>query len=183
MPDVRLKPTDAGDPPARPEHFDERYALPLHRVKFLERQNAHPRDERCVFYEEPHIYEIDGQPAQCSVSGLIHPFESEFEPAHGISAMKRSRSSAWPRLAYVHGARRVASVDELATPDVGCLLVDDAADVESVHAVAEHPLLRRGGGFRGCARTLANASRVFARTRAAAAAGTAGIAFVRLGLC
>lgn len=129
MPDVRLKPADPGEPPARPEHFDDRYVLPLHRVKFLERQNAHPRDERCVFHEEPHIYEIDGQPAQCSVSGLIHPFESEFEPSRGISAMKRSRSSAWPRLAYVHNARRVASVDELATPNVGCLLVDERTQV------------------------------------------------------
>lgn len=121
--EVRLKPTDAGEAPPRPEYFDHRYVLPLHRVKFLEQQNIHPRDARCVFYEEPHIYEIDGHPAQCSVSGLIHPFESEFEPSHGISAMKRSRSSAWPRLGYVHNARRIERVDDFATPNTGALLV------------------------------------------------------------
>ena len=117
---ARLCPVQAGDPPPCPEHFDSRYVLPSHRVKLLEKQNLHPRDERIVFYEEPHIYTIDGHPVQASVSGLPHAFEGAFVASEAIASMKRSRKEKWPRLAYVLGARRVEAA-ELRTP---ALMVD-----------------------------------------------------------
>ena len=88
---VRLRPAPAEDPPPRPDYFDHRYELPQHRIKLLETMHPHPRDDRIVFHEEPHIYEIDGIPAQASVSGMAAEFESEFDPDKGIMMMKKSK--------------------------------------------------------------------------------------------
>lgn len=122
--DARLQPVDPEAMPfARPEHFDHRYVLPQHRIKLLETRNPHARDERIVFYEEPHIYTVDGMPVQESVSGLAGEYESEFDPSAGIAAMKRSRRNAWPRLDYVLNAKRVAKVDDLDARNYGCMLV------------------------------------------------------------
>lgn len=121
---VRLQPSDESIPaPVRPLYFDYRYELPMHRVKLLEKVNPHPRDDRIVFYEEPHVYTIDGKPAQCSVSGLAAEFESEFDPIKSINGMKRSRNCKWPRLQYVINAQKVTNIDDL-DGNLGCMLVD-----------------------------------------------------------
>ena len=52
-----------GTPAPRPPHFDERYVLPEHREKLMQTKFAHARDSRICFYENEHIYEIDGWPA------------------------------------------------------------------------------------------------------------------------
>lgn len=108
-------------PPPKPEHFDHRYVLPAHRVKLLENRHPHLRDKRIKFYEDPHIYTVDGYPVQASVSGLPHEFESDFNPTEAIFAMKRSRRERWPKLAYVRNARRVEHANQLQGPS---LLVD-----------------------------------------------------------
>ena len=118
---ARWKPAGDEAPPPKPEYFDNRYVLPAHRIKLLEEMHPHPRDDRIVFYEEPHIYTVDGYPVQASVSGLPHEFESEFHPDEGIRAMKRSRRERWPKLAYVRNAVRVEQVEQLSGPS---LLVD-----------------------------------------------------------
>ena len=118
---ARWEPANADPPPPKPEHFDGRYVLPAHRIKLLEKKHPHPRDDRIVFYEEPHIYTVDDYPVQASVSGLPHEYEREFDPAEGILAMKRSRRERWPKLAYVRNAQRVEHAHQLHGPS---LLVD-----------------------------------------------------------
>ena len=58
-----------GDPPPRPQHFDERYEPPPHREYPSNVQNAHPRDERIGFLEKDRIYLADGIPVSESSTG------------------------------------------------------------------------------------------------------------------
>ena len=126
---VRLQPADPkATPLPRPLYFDHRYVLPSHRVKLLETKHAHPRDARIVFYEEPHIYTVDGNPVQMSVSGLPAEFESEFDAQSGINAMKRSRRIRWPRIQYVINPRRIAHVDEFEGRYGGMIVDADTND-------------------------------------------------------
>ena len=132
--DARLQepPVDAQPFPC-PDYFDNRYVLPQHRIKLLETKNPHPRDDRIVFYEEPHIYTIDGLPAQESVSGLAAEFESEFDADEGIRLMKKSRKVRWPRLQYVVNPRRVETTEEFVN-ERGAMLVDADLD-ETVSSI------------------------------------------------
>lgn len=41
-------------------------------MSYLQKLNPHPRDNRCVFDEEPHIYYIDGKNDNISVTTLVH---------------------------------------------------------------------------------------------------------------
>lgn len=128
--DVRTCPAKSGKAPPRPEAFDSRYKLPCHRVKLLERKNGHWRDSRVVFYEEPHIYTIDGHVVQESVSGLSRDFKRQFVPEEAIASMKRSRREQWPRLAYVSNAHPV-EMQDLCTPSL-------AVDADTNITVAAH---------------------------------------------
>lgn len=128
--------------PPKPEFFDHRYVLPAHRVKLLEEMHPHSRDARIAFFEEPHIYTVDGYPVQASVSGLPHEFESEFNPEEAIRAMKTSRRERWPKLAYVRNARRVGCADELRGPS---LLVDSESGLTV--AAIENPGEVRGAAL------------------------------------
>lgn len=131
---VRLRPAPEEDPPSRPDYFDHRYVLPQHRVKLLETVHEHERDARIVFHEEPHIYEINGFPAQASVSGMAAEFESEFDPDKGIMMMKKGKRNKWPRLQYVINARRISSVDGFVASQGG-MIVD--AETNETLAVCE----------------------------------------------
>ena len=46
----------------------------------LKEINKHPRDERIFFDEEPHIYYIDGNAYDISVTGFVHSFFQHFNP-------------------------------------------------------------------------------------------------------
>jgi hypothetical protein len=99
--------TRAGDPPPRPEHFDERYRPPPHRVYPLSKYNWHPRDDQLVFHEEPHVYVHvpSGQPFPWSMTGVVHSCQPAFDPDAGIAAMRGGKSQAYPRKMYVHDLR------------------------------------------------------------------------------
>lgn len=114
---------EAGPPPAPPADFGAGYVLPTHTEKPLQRLNPHPIDARHVFYEQPHIYTLDGVPTSLSVTGLAHSCEEGFDPDKGISMMRSSRSQAWPRLDYVHNARDIDDVVEWSN-DFGLLSVN-----------------------------------------------------------
>ena len=117
---VRLEKAQ-GEPNARPPFFDERYVLPIHGQNLiLQIRNKHERDDHIVFHEEPHIYAIDGLPAGTSVSSLAHEYEEPFDSILGIRAMQKSQKESWPRLSYVHGAKKV-TLEELDVKK-GCLL-------------------------------------------------------------
>ena len=121
---VRLLPADPDEiPVARPEFFDHRFVLPQHCVKFLETQHPHVRDGRIIFYQNPHIYSVDGLPVHESVSGLTREFKSEFNPKEAVATMKRSRRNAWPGLEYVLNARQVHQVTALDGRACGCMIV------------------------------------------------------------
>lgn len=125
---ARLQPSDRTlPPPPRPPHFDHRYVLPQHRTKLLEEKNSHPRDKRIIFYEEPHIYTVDGFPVQASVSGLASEFESEFDPEKGIMLMKISKKQSWPRLEYVIHPQKVGKVEDV-PKGCGCLLINEKGE-------------------------------------------------------
>ena len=115
-----------GDPQPRPPFFDERYVLPAHREKLLQSKFRQPRDAEIVFYEEPHIYLVRGFPADTSVSSLAHDFEEGFDPMMAIRAMQRK---VWPRLQYVHGAKKVDNIDDFyLSVGQGCLFHDPKTD-------------------------------------------------------
>lgn len=52
----------------------------------LERDNAHPRDSRVVFYEKDHYYEIDGARVSMSVTAFVGQY---FEHFDGLGTAKR----------------------------------------------------------------------------------------------
>lgn len=122
----RLPTSSSGDdavPPPRPEHYDERYELPAHRTYPLARINWHPMDDRLVFYEDPHVYTLDGRPVSESMTGLAHACQQPFDGHAAIRMMKMSKAQCWPRLKYALGARFCANPELEATPDRGVLLV------------------------------------------------------------
>jgi hypothetical protein len=59
---------------------------------FLEETNTHPRDERIVFDEEPHIYYVDDKPVQTSVTTLVHQYFSKFDADLIISRMMKGKN-------------------------------------------------------------------------------------------
>jgi len=123
-----------GPAPRPPDDFDDGYVLPAHSDKPLQELHTHPNDKRLVFYEEPHVYTVDGVPTSTSVTALAHQFEEKFDAANAISLMKSSASQAWPRLAYVHDAREG---EDSWAPGRGALL---EAGGKTVAAVQPHVL-------------------------------------------
>lgn len=64
----------------------------------LESINAHERDEFIVFDEEPHIYYVNNQPVQISVTSLVHQFFSKFDAESIISKMMNGKN--WNKSKY-----------------------------------------------------------------------------------
>lgn len=58
----------------------------------LKSANKHPRDDRIVFDEEPHIYYINGKPAKTSVTTLVHEYFPKFD---ADAIIDRMMSSKW----------------------------------------------------------------------------------------
>lgn len=105
--DSLVRPTDAELPtgwlphplPQEPCDFvGAGFVLPVHQTRLLQRLYAHARDSRIRFDEGPHVYYVDGSPTSWSVTGLVHKFCGEFDPAEAISMMRRGRN--WPRAEY-----------------------------------------------------------------------------------
>jgi len=96
----RLEPA-IGEAPPTPEHFDDRYILPVHTTDLiLHRVNSFEQDSHIEFYEIPHIYTVKGKISSQSISSLAHEYETPFNNILGIRAMQKSKSQAWPRLDY-----------------------------------------------------------------------------------
>ena len=78
------------------EEFLARFKLPGECERCTELQVAHPlgpREKRIVFFEEDHIYEIDGTKAPRSVTGLVHSYcSSSFDPLKAATTMKLGRN-------------------------------------------------------------------------------------------
>jgi hypothetical protein len=119
--------------PEPPTSFASRPSLPP--MEFLAVLNRHPRDVRLRFYENEHVYLLDGRPTLGSVTGLIHQFTQHFD-GHTV-AIRMVQGVNWPRAGYL---RERISVETLAalrsrasTEQLYCLLT--AAD-RNEHCIA-----------------------------------------------
>jgi hypothetical protein len=96
------------DTPVIPSGFlGDAFVLPVHQERLLKALNPHDRDLRIVFFEGPHIYEVDGIEISCSVTTLIHKFSDKFIPEEAIAMMRKG--SNWPRPEYVTVSRQIWS--------------------------------------------------------------------------
>ena len=62
--------------------------------KFTELRHRHPlpREERIVFHEGPHKYEVDGITVPRSATSLIHSYcPAPFAPATALASMKAAK--------------------------------------------------------------------------------------------
>ena len=100
---VRHRPAD-GEAQPEPPFYDERYSPPAHRVKLLETLNPSKRDLDIRFLAAPHIYLVNNQPIEISVTSVVGAFMSRFDPDQIITMMARGTREAWPRLKYAHDA-------------------------------------------------------------------------------
>jgi len=66
----------------------------------LKTKNSDPRDAHIVFDEEPHVYYVNGDPTNISVTTLVHQYFPKFDADLIISRMMRSKN--WPNSKY-HG--------------------------------------------------------------------------------
>lgn len=64
----------------------------------LAKQNAHPRDKRLRFDEEPHLYYIDGVNDNISVTTFIHKIFPQFDEEKIINNMMKGRN--WEKSQY-----------------------------------------------------------------------------------
>lgn len=108
-----------GTPPPPPLDFEDGYVLPAHSAKPLAALHQHPLDAHLRFYEDPHVYTHHDTPLSTSVTALAHEHERPFVATEAVSAMRTSRTQAWPRLEYVTGAERLEGTW---TPSRGALL-------------------------------------------------------------
>lgn len=67
---------------------------------YLAKKNSHERDARIVFYEEPHIYEIDGQQGFTSVTTWNHSHFDHFDGEKIIEKMINSGKTKDPNHKY-----------------------------------------------------------------------------------
>lgn len=67
-------------------------------MDYLKKKNAHPRDEHIVFDEEPHVYYVNGDPDNVSVTTLVHKYFPKFDADQVISRMMSSKN--WPNSKY-----------------------------------------------------------------------------------
>lgn len=56
----------------------------------LSTQNKHDRDERIKFFDEGHVYEVDGDRGYTSVTTFIHKYFQEFDAKKVIKKMRNS---------------------------------------------------------------------------------------------
>lgn len=65
----------------------------------LDKCNAHSRDKRITFYEENHIYNVDGREDFVSCTTFIHQFFEEFD-ADAVIRRMMSNTSKWSTSKY-----------------------------------------------------------------------------------
>ena len=124
-------PTKQGEPPPRPEHYDHRYELPAHALYPLAKINWHPLDSRLVFYEEPHVYTLDGVPLSISMTSVAHSCQEEFDADRAIELMKMSRSQSWPRLKYTTDIKLIDSYSDVVASRGVCIVKGDVTVASS----------------------------------------------------
>lgn len=64
----------------------------------LKEKNTHPRDQCIVFDEGPHVYYVNGNPDNVSVTTLVHHYFPKFDADLVISRMMSSKN--WPNNKY-----------------------------------------------------------------------------------
>ena len=112
---TRIRFPDENETPFRsfPASFHADYPLPEHRERLLSMTNVFPSfDSKIEFFEEPHLYRFNKKIiATASVSGLLKPYKSAFQPHVIIPGMLRSKH--YPKLKYAVNAKVVTDEREL----------------------------------------------------------------------
>ena len=67
----------------------------------LARLHPLPRDERIRFFEEEHVYKVDGLDVPCSVTALAHCCSPSFDQELAVRLMRRGRQWPQKRLLYL----------------------------------------------------------------------------------
>ena len=116
----------------QPVVFGSAFTLPVHRRRLLQVLHSHPRDARVQFFQEPHVYEIDGVPTIGSVTGLVHAFAEKFDAESVIVKMMAGRN--WPRAGYMKPVVPLLALDELCAHPGGSVLLQALTD----HPAEEH---------------------------------------------
>ena len=121
-----------------PLNFGESFRLPKHSRRLLAFVHQHPRDTRVQFFEEPHVYEIDGVPTLGSVTGLIHAFAEVFDS--DLVICKMTSGPNWPRPGYMKAPVPEWVLEELRLHPAGAALLqtllDQPADEQTIAAEA-----------------------------------------------
>ena len=81
---------EVGDWRLADSDFLATFALPQRRPDKLALLHPFTQDARIHFDEPSHTYTFDGQVVGRSVTGLLHEFSNDFDPAAALAAMKRS---------------------------------------------------------------------------------------------
>ena len=84
---------DPGNIPSTPVTFCDLSVVDMPACTLLGRLHPHPRDSMVVFKSEGHKYYINGEPAICSVTGLIHRFAQPFDADKVIARMRSGSRS------------------------------------------------------------------------------------------
>ena len=62
--------------------------------------NSHTRDSRIQFFDEGHIYDVDGRRDFVSCTTFVHKFYKEFDPDFVINRMMRNKEKFNTPLSY-----------------------------------------------------------------------------------
>ena len=98
--------------PISPDQFSLSEAPDVDVLRFL---HPHPRDLRIKFTAANHIYQIDGNPTNGSVTGMVHSFCKAFDPDEAILRMRSG--AKWPREGYL---RETVAVETFARLHICC---------------------------------------------------------------
>ena len=94
----------------RPDDQFVRSFPTLPRITLLKYQNPFPREDRVVFVEHGHAYVVDGIRVPRSVTGLVHSFSNNFDPARALRCMKQGRN--WEEKRAEMEAQELGTTDD-----------------------------------------------------------------------
>ena len=86
----------------------------LPRIAALKSQNPFPREDRVAFVEDGHAYFVDGIRVPRSVTGLVHSFSNNFDPARALRCMKQGRNWEEKRLEMIEQGLGTSDEDIIA---------------------------------------------------------------------
>ena len=124
---------------------DKLSPLQAYLIDYLAEINRHPLDSRIKFYEEGHLYEIDGNRVEISCTGIVSRLFPKFDPDKVIMGIRASA-------AYKNGtspysgmsALEIKSSWESAGQEASDLGSEMHSNIEFLMNQCSHPVYRKG---------------------------------------